>query len=418
MRDRASLSLVAEQESDAAIERLHGESFDAVIVDGSDAATVTKVLGAALEHETCRRFALADYDELPELVRCVETGLIERVFARPLEPRRLARTLAVGQSCEALRPVDPEGRGSEQPLSILIARLVELPGAVIRPLARHDPAPRLQIVIPESQGLRDLRLRLPSLLGWPLKASGSAMGRCYKSHPLRQHLGALSEEQEVYVVQGDPQGDPEFYVALFPWQSESKVTVVLGSPGEGREAVEALHDLAVTSAPEYPLPEPHRHSPEMFYDPVYDWVITKNYVGPDRRRKRTSFINRYTFRGRRQALMPNELASVDTFVDVAPSWVWWTAAGFALLFLFDTAMTAYYVGGGQVAELNPLMRWALGHSPVLFWSLKSLLAGAVAFVVMRWHLWRPGRWMFGTAMATYAVLDVYWVVLYVMRIVK
>ncbi len=78
-------------------------------------------------------------------------------------------------------------------------------------------------------------------------------------------------------------------------------------------------------------------------------------------------------------------------------------------------MTAYYVGGGKLGELNPVMRWALGRGPVLFWTFKSALMVAATFIVMRWHVWRPGRWIFASCVAVYAVLDVYWFVLFLTR---
>ena len=406
---------------DRAAERASREAFDAVVVDGADAELVTAVLAAARDNEGIdRRLVASDYEDLPELVRVVPPGLIERVLAKPVGPDDLARVvLGDDPSASAIyrwglnEPADLRGDQIDERLRDLIERILELPTVVVRPIGPRDHVPRVQLVVPVTDPLHELRRELPRLIGWPLKAAGSEMGATYRGHPVRRILGNLSERQEVYVLGSEAFG----YVAFFPWHDDQKVTIVIGFAESEPERVIALQRLAIARAREFPLPTRHRHSPEVFYDPVYDWVITQNYVGPDRRRKQTSFLNRYTFRGRRRALMPNEFAAAGTFVDLAPRWAWVSAAVFAVLFLFDTAMTSYYVGGGQVGELNPLMRVALAKHPWVFWVLKTAMAVVIAFVVLRWHLWRPGRWLFAACIGIYAFLDAYWVALYMMRAV-
>jgi hypothetical protein len=400
-----------------AASRASTEPFDAVVTDGSDPASVSVVLRAAASNDRVRqRLTTSTYAQLPEMVRTVEPGLVERVLAKPVSVEQLMRVVMNAEpgSLISARPVEvPASSSAGARLSHLVGRIVELPCVVIRPLVPTDPIARLQLVVPITDALQELRSELPALLGPPLKGSGSMMDRGYRRHPIRRVLGNLSQQQEVYYLDGERHA----YIALFPWGDEPKVTVVIGFEPQDRDGIADLHEHAVSRAREFPLPTRHRHSPELFYDPDYDWVITKKYVGPDRRRKSTSFVNRYTFRGRRKALMPNEFGTASTFVDVAPRWAWISAAVFAVLFSFDTAMTAYYVGGGQVGELNPLMRWALDRSPVLFWVLKSVLVIAATFIVMRWHLWKPGRWLFVGSIAVYAVLDLYWLFLVLDRTV-
>ena len=417
----AGIELVRVPEVADAVAHARDEAFAAVVVDGADTDAVREVLGAAKASDHgARRIVAGSYDQLPELVRVVEPGLIERVLATPVRGAQLGQAVLDPDPSASViyrrvlnAPADMGPAAVDERLRELVARIVALPMVVIRPLSPHDHVPRLQMVIPIADPLHELRRELPSLLGWPLKANGSAMGQAYRDHPLRRVLGTLSESQEVCCL-----GEDRFaYVAFFPWQDERKVTVVVGFAEADETRVGKLHAHAVAHAREFPLPTRHQHSPQVFYDPDYDWVITDNYVGPDRRRKSTSFLSRYTFRGRRRALMPNEFASVGTFVDVAPRWAWATAAVFALLFLFDSAMTAYFVGNRNIGELNPVMRWALGHSPVTFWLLKSALGIAAAFIVVRWHLWRPGRWLFAVSVGIYAVLDAYWVWLYLTRAV-
>lgn len=415
----AEFALHCEPDATIAARLAQTEPFDVVIAASVAPEALAAVLTAAKGNRRAgRRWAACNYAQVPELVRTVDAGLIERLLAKPVSLEHLITAVTDPDPSASViwrralnAPADLSARGVDQRLTEFVDRLVQMPTAVIRPIASKDELPRLQIVVPISDSLSELRRSLPTALGWPLKASGSAMGSGYRAHPIRRIVGNLSEPQEVYCL-----GREDFaYVAFFPWHDDLKVTVVVGyqRPGSGRIA--ALHARAVSHAREFPLPTPRRHATDVFYDPDYDWVITQNYVGPDRRRKSTSFISRYTFRGRRKALMPNEFSGVGTFVDVAPRWVGMAAVAFAALFLVDTTMTAYYVGGGQVAELNPVMRWTIDRSPVLFWAFKSALVIATIFIVMRWHLWKPGRWLFAASVAIYGVLDLYWLLLYATR---
>lgn len=410
------LVLVVETDPDAAQRRANEEAFAAVVVDGREPERVSAVLGAAAagSHDPLR-MAVGRYEDLPTLVRDVEAGVVQRVLATPVTGIQLLEAVAEPDPSASLvrrralaKPDELPVPAVDRQLRELVERFAALPTVVIRPLVARDPVPRVQLVVPVSDPLEDVRRELPAVLGWPLKAAGSAMGRRYRDHPVRRVLGNLGERQEVYCL-----GRSEVaYVAFFPWADDLKVTVVIGFLPTDPKRVADLHAHAVAAAREFPLPAPHRHSPEVFYDPDYDWVITRSYVGPDRRRKATSFINRYTFRGRRKALMPGEFTSAGTFVDGVPRWAWGAAVGFAVLFLVDTAMTAYYVGGGQVGELNPVMRWALDTSPIVFWALKTSMVLVASFIVLRWHLWRPGRWLFGGSISIYVVLDLYWLALF------
>lgn len=409
------LELVVEGDAQRACGHARDEPWIAVVVEATTPQTVSDVLDAARAGEHgARRFVAATYDELPELVRAVEEGVIERVLAKPVEGAQLARAIFGEDPSESVvgrRALNAPGELSDaavdERLRQLVARIVGIPTAVIRPIAANEKVPTVQLVVPVTEELLELQPDFPRLLGWPVKAGGSAMGRGYKKHPVRRILGGLSEAQEVYCL-----GRDNFaYVACFPWHGGGKVTLVIGDrdPASGRVA--RLHEHAVAQAIEFPLPSRHRRSPQLFYDPDYDWVITKNYVGPDRRRGRTSFLNRYTFRGRRQAIIPNEFRGAGTFVDGAPRWAWIGAATFMVLFAVDTGMTAQYVGSGSVGELNPAMRWSLQQGLVPFLTAKTLLAVAVMLILLRWHLWRPGRWIFAACLLLYAAIDVNWLLL-------
>ena len=407
------LQFVVEEDTDVASRRAHEESWSAVVVEGGDPKIVGDVLGAAREGDA-RRIAAASYEELPALVRVVEEGVIERVLARPVEAPQLARVLfgeSPSESVVARRalnaPDELSDAAVDERLRQVVTRIVDIPTAVIRPIAPNEQVPAVQLVVPVTEALLELQRDFPRLLGWPLKARGSATGSTYRKHPVRKILGDVSEAQEVYCL-----GRDNFaYVACFPWGGGEKITLVIGMQDTSSGRVEALQQHAIAQAIEFPLPTRHQKSPLLFYDPDYDWVITKNYVGPDRRRKRTTFLNRYAFRGRRKELIPNEFRSAGTFVDSAPRWAWIGAGLFVLLFAIDTVMTAHYVSAGSVGELNPAMRWALQQGLVAFLTTKTLLAVGVLMVLLRWHLWRPGRFIFAACLLAYAAIDVNWALL-------
>ncbi len=415
-RAPTQLELIVERDVQRACALARDDRWDAVVVEATEIEIVRAVLTAVRSGgHGAQRIAASTYAELPELIRAVEDGVIERVLAKPVEGAQLARVVVGEDPSESVlgrRALNAPGELSDaavdERLRTLVTRIVDIPTTVIRPIAANEGVPTVQLVAPVTEALLELQRDLPRLLGWPLKARGAAMGSAYRKHPLRRILGSLSEAQGVYCI-----GRDNFaYVACFPWQDGRKVTFVIGErdPASGRVAT--LHEHAVGQAIEFPLPTRHRQSPLLFYDPDYDWVITENYVGPDRRRSRTSFLNRYAFRGRRKELIPNEFRSAGTFVDAAPRWAWLGAAAFIVLFAIDTGVTAQWVGSGSVGELNPAMRWALKQGLVAFLTAKTLLAVGVLVVLLRWHLWRPGRWIFAACLVLYAAIDVNWALLY------
>ncbi len=409
------LQIVVECDAGRACALAGEPGWDAIVVEGREPATVKAVLDGARSgaHQTLR-VAASTYEELPALVREVDEGVIERVLAWPVEGTQLARVIFGEDPSESVvgrralnAPAELSDAAVDERLRQVVTRIVDIPTAVIRPIPADEQVPTVQLVVPVTEALLELQRDLPRLLGWPLKAGGSAVGRAYRKHPVRKILGELSEAQAVYCL-----GRDNFaYVACFPWQGGRKVTLVIGyqDPTSGRVA--SLHEHAVGQAIEFPLPTRHQQSPLLFYDPDYDWVITKNYAGPDRRRERTSFLNRYAFRGRRKALIPNEFRSAGAFVDSAPRWAWIGAALFMVLFALDTVMTARHVGSGSLAELNPVMRWGLKQGLVVFLTFKTLLAAGVVVILLRWHLWQPGRWIFAACLGIYVAIDINWILL-------
>ncbi|MBV1856972.1 MAG: hypothetical protein KUG77_01080, partial [Nannocystaceae bacterium] len=88
------LEIVVERDEQRACAVACDERWDAVVVEAAEPQAVRAVLSAARcgEHGT-QRIAASTYDELPELVRVVEDGVIERVVAMPVDGAQLARMI-------------------------------------------------------------------------------------------------------------------------------------------------------------------------------------------------------------------------------------------------------------------------------------------------------------------------------------
>src|SRR5207249_8070180 len=131
-------------------------------------------------------------------------------------------------------------------------------------------------------------------------------------------------------------------------------------------------------------------------------------VGPDRRSRPTSFLDRHFLLGRRRTLASGMVGFRETFVDRLSPDVARVAIAYILLSLIDTVFTFRYVAFGSTHELNPLLRVVIRSSPVAFILLKNALSLGALFVVVRYQLVRLGRVVLVGNMLLYALLDFYW----------
>lgn len=367
------------------------------------------------------RVLLADHSEMPEIVRARAAGTVHHVVPRTVHPRRLRKLLAgaLGTAAEAsvtrAAPLAAQlaaGRGEEL-LRWTVEQLVRVPGVVIRDLARDPGAPALQLVFPSAE-LAGLRTRLAK--GWPpcLKAANARLRLRSLWHPVVRFLGGLSPGAELYALPATDGGHA--FLALFPWTREPRVTALVGflpageaAPGDRLFA--ELHALAVSTVPELPLPRlPPDEEASGAGQPVleYDWVVTGDYAGRDRRRRPTSFLNRFVFVGRRSRVPSRLRAVANGFVDRWPARVWGYALAYLLLSLVDTWLTFRFVRDGTVREMNPLLRPLLAEQPLAFLLAKNALALAGLFAVARFHLWRIGLRLLQATLLGYLALDGYW----------
>jgi hypothetical protein len=294
------------------------------------------------------------------------------------------------------------------------ARLAEVPGVVIRPL-QETGDPRLELVLESGAGCEALRRDVVARWLWPIKPRGGPALPDDADHPVLEHLGEMEDAHEVYAR---PIGDDGLhaYLALFPWKHEGRVTAALGLHQAGtvdhlRPLVASLHRFAVEEVAELHLPilPPENEATGPGHSVLeYDWVVTKSYVGPDRRSQPTPFWGRFTLVGRRQHVPSRVARATDTFVDRILPWAGWYAAGYLLLSVIDTALTWWCVRHGVVRELNPLLRPLLRGHPWLFLIWKNLFTVLVFLVAARFQRFRIGRYLLAAPVTAFALVDVYW----------
>ncbi len=368
-------------------------------------------------HLEIGRFLWARYEELPELLRAGASSLSERVLARPGRAASVVRTLR-----ERLDLGDPFLDGDQTAqfgaLSASVLRtataFARVHGAVVRSLPANASAAQLQIVVPTGNDAEHVRRGVVDYFGAPLKERGKVDDEAFQKHALSGVLGALSVEQEVFAVR--PTMEHVVYVALFPWRKEAKTTVVIGvlSEGdalEGDRVVRAAREQVVAELGEFAIPVLDGSTlGKARYVPDYDWVVTANYAGPDRRAKPTGFANSFLVFGQRAELAAG-LEKVGGFVDRFRPWVLHAFAAYLLLSSIDSVLTWVVIGGGRARELNPLLRPLIGAHPVAFAVVKNALSLASFVVVARFQLFRWGKLLVAANLGLYVALDCYWAAL-------
>ena len=354
-------------------------------------------------HPEARRILLAAYEDLPEIVRT--RGLVQRVLPQTADAARIARAIELSlqavdePSVSANRPAPPR---TDELLRWTAMRIARTKGAVVRPLPPDERAHQLQFVIPRGKRVESLREDVLREWLWPVKPLGAKPDR---KHPVLQRLGGASRESEVYARDGG-------YLALLPWRREPKITAVLGvmEPASW-PALRDAHALALEELAEFALPVPDEVTGAGHAVPEYDWIVTRDYAGPDRRRRPTSFLNRFIFFGRRRHV-PSRIARVsDHFTDAPTPRVGAYAAAYLVLAGIDTWLTWRCVRDGVVREANPLLRPLVLHHPWWFLAVKNALAAAAFAAVTRFQLFRFGMWAVRAAVLMYLLVDLYWLAL-------
>ena len=136
------------------------------------------------------------------------------------------------------------------------------------------------------------------------------------------------------------------------------------------------------------------------------------YRGPDRRKRPTPALSRWSFVGGRRR-HPGRRGGEDAeiFVDVYPGWSWVVLTLFMVLNLLDAHYTLLYLQrGGQ--EANPVAVALLDMGTPMFIGVKAagITLGAAVFCIL--NHFRNGRMGVIVALTFYQALFVYHLLLY------
>jgi DNA-binding NarL/FixJ family response regulator len=362
-----------------------------------------------------KRVLIASYDDLPNLVKERVSGLVQRVIqpsAQPKNVRRVIDDILGGQEEAPAEAFDLSQMDAL--LRWTVRRATQVSGVVIRQLSPSEL--QLQLVLPTGKGFEQFRDDVVAHWRWPLKARDAPLPPRARKHPVVQLFGDLEVDHELYARRVDDDEEMYVYLALLPWRREARVTAALGvCRKESLEVLQQLlaevHRFAVDEVAELPLPNvpwgvevtgPGHNVLE------YDWVVTDNYVGADRRQAPTPFLSRFSILGRRRRVPSRVTRTSDSFVDRLAPWARAYALAYLILSAIDTGLTLWCVRHGVVEELNPFLRPLVLHRPWLFLLVKNLLSIVLFFVVARFHLFRIGRALLGATVLAFALLDVYW----------
>lgn len=128
--------------------------------------------------------------------------------------------------------------------------------------------------------------------------------------------------------------------------------------------------------------------------------------GPDRRRRRTPMLSRYTFLGRRRGGRRGDEQDY-VYVDRPGGWI---VAAFVVvvgLSCLDAWFTLELLSQGKATEANPVMRRALDLGEEHFVVIKTVMTVLAAGFLCLHRNWPLGRACLALAISGYSVLIVY-----------
>jgi hypothetical protein len=393
-------------------------NFDAVVISSDVPPETIGTLFNQLEnqHPAIKRALWAPYDALPGLVQNRIDRLSHRILPLPIKKEALDRALThlldenIEDAPDLNKPLD-----WSEAVSLLqrTARdASHISNTAIRPFTTDGLLVQMQIVLPSQPRKYEL-FRASLRVDWqgPIRPSLSQRLFSNAKHPVLRAVGTLYPQQELYVRKV---GDDEFvYALLLPWQRQERTTLVLGVLAQehlqdAQSLMQTLHQMTLEELSQFFV----QLSEEVFqYATEYDWIVTDNYVGPDRRGEPTSFVSRHVFSGRRRTILPQLKELSDWFVDRFDGF---TLALFLICILLsfsDTVLTFAFVVRGQFNELNPLMAYLIELGPWAFASVKTLMSAVIIWSLGRFQYVRAGRPALILLTAGYTVLNLYWLVL-------
>ena len=135
--------------------------------------------------------------------------------------------------------------------------------------------------------------------------------------------------------------------------------------------------------------------------------------GPDRRKRATPMLSRYSFFGGRRRSGRRDGEVEDVYVDVYSKRLTVLLLIFFTLTVADSVLTLVYLGKGG-REFNPVAQWMIDQGAVFFVLFKGVLSGLCLLFVMLHKNFKPARLALGIGFSFYFLLGVYHLVLQVM----
>lgn len=133
--------------------------------------------------------------------------------------------------------------------------------------------------------------------------------------------------------------------------------------------------------------------------------------GPDRRKRPTPRLSRYTFIGGRRKAFRRSGEAVDAYVDRYPYMLLLLLAWIAVMNLLDSFFTLVHLQAGGI-ELNPFAAMLLTTGRLGFVMWKAVLIGAAVLVLCLHKNFALARMGLGLAAAAYTALVVYHLTLF------
>ena len=350
---------------------------------------------------------VAQREQLPQLI--LAKRLEFPVLSLSASPSRFRRSVQkiLGSPATEMTIGAPSNDGQALVLRT-VRKAARVPGAVIRQ-SNSAGTQAVQVVLPHGPRADEFQHSLQDDWGLALRANDAS------EHPVVKHLNGLTGSQQVFVVALNK--TRWAYAAFLPWKKSPKTTMLAGivSLVDETTSVKVLavsaQQLAVGESSRLGVPAVKLTPGKAVVVPEYDWIATPSYVGPDRRKKPTPMFSRYLFFGRRTVLVEGGVRRPEGFIDRNSHWVLKYFIAYLVLSGIDTTLTYIFVRSGQVQELNPLLKPLVFDYPLAFFVVKNLLSVAAFGLVARFEKFNFGVPLLLALLATYLLLDGYWVLL-------
>ena len=139
-------------------------------------------------------------------------------------------------------------------------------------------------------------------------------------------------------------------------------------------------------------------------DTAFDEENQKRRRVPDRRRKPTPILSRYTLWGQRKDVRRDEDRKRHIYVDRYSPRFFLLLMAILLLGTADAFLTLHHVHMNNAEELNPIMDFFLGIGPKIFFNVKYVLT-ALCLTVLCLHKNLPiVKYLLGLVLLIYFVI--------------